>query len=91
MLGGLLIGVLMASLAGMRRPPQLARPFLGTGILGGFTTFSTYALDIRTMAAAGHPVLALGYAAATVAACLVAVGVGVALTRGVLRASTVPA
>ena len=84
-LGSLLIGVLMAVLPRMQPAPQLARPFLGTGILGGFTTFSTYAVDIRTMAVHGHPVLALAYAGATAVACLAAVAAALALARGALR------
>src|SRR4051794_4571781 len=39
--GSLLLGILMGVLGGVRRPPRLARPFLGVGVLGGFTTFST--------------------------------------------------
>ncbi|MBB5808390.1 CrcB protein [Saccharothrix ecbatanensis] len=41
-LGSALIGVLMVLVP---RLHPLARPFLGVGVLGGFTTFSTYALD----------------------------------------------
>jgi CrcB protein len=83
--GSLLIGVLMAGLTSRATAPPLARPFLGTGILGGFTTFSTYAVDLRSLAAHGHPELALGYAGATVVTCLVAVGAGAAATRAALR------
>jgi CrcB protein len=43
--GCLLIGVLMGVLTTMARPHRLLRPFLGVGILGGFTTFSTYVID----------------------------------------------
>jgi fluoride exporter len=89
--GCLLIGVLMSALARAARPPRLARPFLGTGILGGFTTFSTYAVDVRAMAAHGHPALALGYAGATIASCLLAVVVGNLATRSLLQLSAVPA
>ncbi|ONI87410.1 hypothetical protein ALI22I_23090 [Saccharothrix sp. ALI-22-I] len=42
-LGCALIGVLMVLVP---RLHPLARPFFGVGILGGFTTFSAYALDI---------------------------------------------
>jgi hypothetical protein len=33
---------------------KLARPFLATGILGGFTTFSTAAVDSQQLATSGH-------------------------------------
>ncbi|MEV1113075.1 CrcB family protein, partial [Micromonospora sp. NPDC049751] len=51
--GCLLIGVLMAVLGHLGGGHPLARPFLGVGILGGFTTFSTYAVDIQQALVAG--------------------------------------
>jgi CrcB protein len=83
--GSLLIGVLMAVLAARAAPWPLARPFLGTGVLGGFTTFSTYAVDLRTLAAHGEAGLALGYAGASIVAGLLAVTAGAGVTRAVLR------
>lgn len=47
--------------------------FLGTGVLGGFTTLSTYAEQGRSMIADGSPWLAFLYLAGTLLACLVAV------------------
>jgi fluoride exporter len=79
--GSLLIGVLMALLASRAHPPQLARPFLGVGILGGFTTFSTYAVDLRALLAHGRPAVAVGYLAVTLVGGLLAVGVGLVATR----------
>jgi fluoride exporter len=79
--GSLLIGVLMAVLASRTRPPQLARPFLGVGILGGFTTFSTYAVDLRALLAHGRPAVAAAYLALTLVGGLLAVGAGVVVTR----------
>lgn len=78
--GCLLIGVLMAALAA--RPPagpraaRLLRPFLGVGVLGGFTTFSAYALDARGLVAAGRPGAALAYLLSTLLVGLFAVYVG---------------
>jgi CrcB protein len=78
--GCLLIG-LVHTLAG----PRL-RPFLGTGVLGGFTTFSTYAVGVQRELAAGLPRAALLYGAATVIAALGAAWAGIragtAVTRG---------
>ncbi|SCL45769.1 camphor resistance protein CrcB [Micromonospora citrea] len=86
--GCLLIGVLMAALgrADDRRP--LLRPFLGAGVLGGYTTFSTYAVDVHRALAAGAPAVALGYLAATLAGALVAVWLGDALAGRLLDAAT---
>jgi CrcB protein len=46
---------------------------LGAGFCGALTTFSTFQLELLHMADADRPLLAVGYAAASVAACLVAV------------------
>ncbi|MEW1588416.1 CrcB family protein [Micromonospora vinacea] len=86
--GCLLIGVLMAVLGHLGGGHPLARPFLGVGVLGGFTTFSTYAVDVQQAIVAGAPGTALAYLAATVLGALVAVGVGDAATAGLLRRAT---
>ncbi|MEU5909746.1 CrcB family protein [Micromonospora sp. NPDC047527] len=83
--GCLLIGVLMAVLGHLGGGHPLARPFLGVGVLGGFTTFSTYAVDVQQALVAGAPGIALAYLAATVLGALVAVGLGDAVTGGLLR------
>jgi fluoride exporter len=74
--GSVLIGVLMAVLASRPSPPRLARPFLGVGILGGFTTLSTYAVDLRELFGHGRPAAAAAYLTVTVVGGLVAVGLG---------------
>ncbi|RAO54769.1 fluoride efflux transporter FluC [Micromonospora saelicesensis] len=86
--GCLLIGVLMAVLGHLDGGPPLARPFLGVGVLGGFTTFSTYAVDVQQAIVVGAPGTALAYLAATVVGALVAVAVGDAVTAGLLRRAT---
>jgi CrcB protein len=83
--GCLLIGVLMVVINELTTPHRLARPFLGVGVLGGFTTFSTYAVDVQRLLLAGHPGTALAYLAGTVAAALVAVSLGATATRITLR------
>jgi CrcB protein len=59
----------------------LARPFLGVGVLGGFTTFSTYAVEVAELLADARPELALGYLVGTVLVALVAVTAGLFLAR----------
>ncbi|MET8119999.1 CrcB family protein [Micromonospora sp. NPDC005189] len=83
--GCLLIGVLMAVLGHLGGGRPLVRPFLGVGVLGGFTTFSTYAVDVQQALVAGAPGTALAYLAATVLGALVAVGLGDAGAAGLLR------
>ena len=48
--GSLLIGVLMAALASAPRRRSWPGRSSASGILGGFTTFSTYAVDLREQA-----------------------------------------
>lgn len=63
---------LLPAVAVVRRRPLLT-PLLGTGVLGGFTTMSTYGEQSRALAAGGHPVLAGAYVGGTLAAALTAV------------------
>jgi CrcB protein len=78
--GCLAIGVLLVVITELRATHRLARPFLGTGILGGFTTFSTYAVETGRLLR-DHPVTALVYLAGTATAALIAVQAGVVATR----------
>jgi CrcB protein len=60
---------------------RLLRPFVGTGILGGYTTFSTYATDVQHLVNTGHATAGLAYLVLTLAAALSATWVSAALTR----------
>ncbi len=84
--GCLAIGVLLVMITEIRSTHRLTRPFLGTGVLGGYTTFSTYAVETERLLS-DHPVTALVYLFGTAAAALVAVQAGVVLTRAVGRRS----
>ncbi|MEV0389550.1 fluoride efflux transporter CrcB [Nonomuraea sp. NPDC050643] len=84
--GCLLIGVLMVVITEVRPAHRLVRPFLGVGVLGGYTTFSAYAVDFQRLIAARAPVAGLLYLAGTMAAALAAVAAGMWLTRRVARA-----
>ena len=78
-LGSFLMGVLFVVLAqkgGMR-----AAPFLMTGVLGGFTTFSAFSLDAVTLWERGASVAALGYVAGSVILSLAALGAGMIMAR----------
>ncbi|MBM7773452.1 CrcB protein [Actinokineospora baliensis] len=78
--GCLTMGCLMVLLTEVRTPHPLVRPFLGTGVLGGFTTFSAYTADFQRMTGT-DPVAAVGYLLGTLVAALAAVWVGTAITR----------
>ncbi|MEW2473215.1 fluoride efflux transporter CrcB [Micromonospora gifhornensis] len=79
--GCLLIGVLMVLITEVWAAPRLVRPFLGVGVLGGYTTFSTYAVEVQQAVAVGAARTALLYLAGTLVAALAAVRVGLTLTR----------
>jgi CrcB protein len=80
-LGCLLIGVLMVLINEVWSAHRLVRPFLGVGVLGGFTTFSTYAVEIRGLLQPGTAGLAFAYLAGTLAGAMLAVFAGVAATK----------
>ncbi len=63
---------------------RLLRPFAGVGLLGGWTTFSTYALDTRGLLAGGHGGTATAYLVGSVLAGLLAVWAGIALTESLV-------
>jgi fluoride exporter len=80
-LGCLLIGVLMVLLTERSGAPRLMRPFLGVGVLGGFTTFSTYAVEIELLTREGAPGAAMTYLVVTPVAALAAVALGTLIAR----------
>lgn len=71
--------VLVSERGVVTRP--LVRPFLGVGVLGGFATFSTYALDFARLLELHRPGAASAYASATLVAALGAVWLGASVTR----------
>ncbi|MGC7098825.1 fluoride efflux transporter FluC [Amycolatopsis lurida] len=80
--GCLCIGVLYTVTA-----HPLWRAFLGVGVLGGYTTYSTAVLDALQAVRTGHWLTAFGYTFGTLAACLLAVAAGIRLARA-FRPST---
>ena len=81
--GAFAMGVLVAFLVGRPGTHRLARPFVGVGVLGGWTTFSALAVDVVELAAADQVQVALGYVAATFLVGTLAVALGTALGRRV--------
>lgn len=85
-LGCALIGVLMVLVSERGTPVNpLVRPFLGAGVLGGFTSFSTYAIDVSQLLDEGAAGVALAYLGGTVTVALLAVWGAAAVTRTVVR------
>lgn len=80
--GCFLIGALAATVHHPQAHPLLP-PFVSIGLLGGFTTFSTYTVQVADLALRGQVGTAAGYLVATVALALLAVEVGLLAGRGV--------
>ena len=80
-IGCALIGVLMVLITDVWTRQRLLRPFLGTGVLGGFTTFSTYTVDIQRLVAGAHVGTALLYLVLTPLSALLAGWVTASATR----------
>lgn len=79
--GGFLLGMLMVFVLDVWPPSRYLRPFVGVGVLGGFTTFSTYMLDTHTLLAVGEVVAALTYVLGALVVGLAAVWLGVFIAR----------
>lgn len=84
--GCLLIGVLMVLVVEVGRGHPLTRPFLGVGVLGGYTTFSGYAVDAQRLIDAGHVAAAVAALALTPVLALLAVTAAARATRAAVRA-----
>ena len=78
--GCLVIGMVVPVLAGHPREEHL-RPFIVTGVLGGFTTFSAFALESGVILNDGHLGLVALYIGATLLLGMLAVPIGVRITR----------
>jgi CrcB protein len=80
-LGCFAIGLLAAWVDERAGAGSLAREFWIAGVVGGFTTFSTFGLETVRLLEAAQFGAALANAAGSVVACLVAVVAGFALVR----------
>ncbi|WP_432510684.1 fluoride efflux transporter FluC [Kineococcus sp. SYSU DK001] len=86
--GSFVLGLLLEAL--VRRGPQTPatvrwRLGLGTGFCGGLTTWSSFAVELDRLVSTGAPATALAYAAASLAAGLLAAAAGIALAARTAR------
>ncbi|MHA6643383.1 fluoride efflux transporter CrcB [Mesorhizobium sp. A623] len=81
--GSFVMGLFIALLGRRFGGSNELRMFVATGILGGFTTFSSFSLDFATLWERGTPLPAMGYALASVIGAIVAVFLGLWLARTV--------
>lgn len=81
--GGLIMGLFVGWLAARAQGGEMLRLFFAVGILGGFTTFSSFSLETMLMIERGEIASATAYIAASVAASVGALALGLAFMRGV--------
>lgn len=86
--GSFVLGALLETLlrsgpdAGWRRGVRLG---CGTGVLGGFTTYSTFAVEVERLASGGHAALGAAYALGSVVLGVAAAVVGITLAAAARR------
>lgn len=79
--GSFLMGILATYVA---QVGPRAAPFLMTGLLGGFTTFSAFSLDTMNLIERGQTTAAMSYVVASVGLSLLAIFAGLLLARSAL-------
>ena len=79
------LGVVVEVMALVWLPPADWRAFLTVGVLGAFTTFSAFALDISILHERGEMLQAILYVTVSVAGSIAAIFAGMSLTRAVLQ------
>jgi fluoride exporter len=79
--GSFLLGLLLTLLLERFRPTRYLRPFLATGLLGAYTTMSTYAVETALLLKDGHPATAAIYAVGSIASGLILVYAGMLAAR----------
>lgn len=84
--GALVLGFLLTALSSTAETPRRRdlRVFVGTGMMGGFTTYSALATDSIILAET-QPAVAAGYAVMSVAVGLLSAALGMALARALIR------
>jgi CrcB protein len=81
--GGLLMGLLVGALARGDGFSDTARLFVGVGILGGFTTFSSFSMEFWMLFERGQNAQAAAYVLASVIGAIAACGLGLFIMRQV--------
>lgn len=82
--GSFLMGLLVETMALVWSASQEARLFLAVGVLGAFTTFSTFSLDVAVLYERGRPVLVATYIVVSVICSIAALFAGLHVMRRIL-------
>lgn len=83
-LGSFIMGILIETMALVWSASSEMRLFLSVGILGAFTTFSSFSLDVAVLYERGRLLVALWYVLSSVAFSICALFAGLALMRRIL-------
>jgi CrcB protein len=81
--GSFALGLILAIVLERFPPTRYLRPFIATGFLGAYTTYSTFAVETDLLIKSGHAAIALAYAATSLVAGFVAVWAGIWAARAV--------
>lgn len=80
-LGSVAMGIFYVLIVERHIMPGPWREFIMIGLLGGFTTFSTFSLDSLSLWESGHAALAIAYVLASVVFCIAGTLSAITLTR----------
>lgn len=82
-IGSFIMGALVAYFAHSWNPPMEVKAFLTVGVLGAFTTFSIFALDVANLWERGASMAAMGYIMASIMLSIMALFAGMTIIRQV--------
>ncbi len=83
LIGGFLMGMLAGALAKIGQGGEQWRLLIGVGVLGGYTTFSAFTLDLMNMLERGDYGMGLGYILASVVGSALALFAGLSILRAI--------
>lgn len=83
--GSFALGLFFAVVVERFPPTRFLRPFVATGFLGAYTTYSTFAVETDLLLKDGHVALALAYAGASLVVGIAAAWAGISLVRKVVN------
>jgi len=79
--GSFVLGVLLTLILERWPPTRFVRPFVATGFIGAYTTWSTFMVEVDQLMAHSHAATAVGYTAASIIVGLIAAWLGMVLGR----------
>lgn len=83
--GSFVLGLVLALVLERFPPTRYLRPFVATGFLGAYTTYSTFAVETDLLIKDGHAAIGLAYGAVSLVAGFVAVWAGISAAQAVPR------